>query len=153
MTVDEQASAARALRAQITVMERMLGEMKANLAILTPASVKATPAARPALDANGEPTWDSAVKRKLPADFHLTKALIAYAGEHQFSPEQALVLLEGTDRYEGFRRYYTRAGTKWAAWTMVWQQWVRKARDDSDTKKARESGSGNRPANPASRYR
>lgn len=84
----------------------------------------------PEQDVNGEPTWNYIVKHLVPTDIYVTKAFADYAAKWGFTTEQAEILMWGADpesgsTYEGFFKYYQRANTKWARWTLVWQKWVR----------------------------
>jgi hypothetical protein len=71
-------------------------------------------------DDNDEPTWNFSVKVRIPSDFYVTKKLYAYAINHGLTDED-IPILAGN-----FIEYYRKHDKKWAHWTVVWQQWVRR---------------------------
>lgn len=84
------------------------------------------------LDQYGEPTWIYAIKRKIPADFRLTRKFLEYGAEHGFNEDSMKILMHGKGSYSGFIAYYKESGKKWQDWTKVFERWVRTERERKD---------------------
>lgn len=139
-SIDNREAALQAAERKLRVAQTALAEMVELLAEAQGKKAKRIPE----IDANGEPTWNYAIKRGVPDDIYVTKKFAAYALAWEFTAEQAEVLMHGADpssgsTYEGFIKYYQRVGTKWARWTLVWEKWVR---EQNERRKSKGNGSG-----------
>lgn len=70
-------------------------------------------------DANDEPAFKYLVRVRIPADFFLTKRIMAYAADQGFTPADTKRL------FAEMSEYYNRVGTKWQDWTAVAYKWYR----------------------------
>jgi hypothetical protein len=151
MTDEERIALAKSIQRSLKTLRAAIDSMEAKIIeIVGEGSAKI-----PELDVNDEPTWNYAVKQRIPENIYLTLEFGAYAIKHGFTLEQAEVMFNGTPpgapkNYNGFKRHFLQSGKKYERWTLVWQRWVRDTREHQ-AKKA--NGGGSRSDSKVANYR
>jgi hypothetical protein len=116
--LDERAELIKTARRQLATVNQAVANMTATLDALAGERRE-----YPKEDENGEPTFVYQVKVPIPKDIFQTKKMKAYAAKHGFNE------FETARMWQDFVGHYLKSRVKWAHWSRVWFDWVRRQRE------------------------